>query len=96
MKRLLMRLSRKAGISCAEVHELVQSELDGELPEGPKRDRLIAHLERCRPCGVEAEVYERIKASLAAEPPSGSIARLTEFALAIPARPDLAEDVDGP
>jgi hypothetical protein len=83
MMRLMMRLSRKAGISCARVRELVQAYLDGELEEGPERDRLVEHLERCRPCGVEAETYERIKAALTAAPPAGSLERLTGFAASI-------------
>jgi anti-sigma factor RsiW len=80
---LMMRLSRKAGISCARVRELVQAYLDGELEDGPERDRLIEHLERCRPCGVEAETYERIRSALTAAPPAGSVDRLTAFAASI-------------
>ncbi len=93
MMRLVMRLRRKAGISCDRVQELVQAYLDGELEAGPERDRLIAHLDRCRPCGVEAATYERIKASLAPAPPPDSLERLTRFAASIPGRPDA---VDGP
>ena len=83
MMRLMMRLHRKAGISCARVHDLVQSYLDGELEEGPERDRLIEHLDRCRPCGVEAETYERIKAALSDPPPPASVDRLTAYAASI-------------
>jgi hypothetical protein len=84
VKRLLMRLRRKEGITCAEVHELVQAHLDGELPDGPRRDLLVAHLHRCRPCGVEAETYQRIKDALAAPAPAAAVARLEAFAAAIP------------
>jgi hypothetical protein len=98
MKWLLMRLSRKAGMSCAQVMDLVQSYLDGELPDGPERDRLIAHLEMCRPCGLEAETYERIKASLAGSVPAAAVARLEQFASTVPelaARaPDDPDDAD--
>lgn len=83
MMRLMLRMRRKAGVSCAHVQDLVQSYLDGELPEGPDRDRLVAHLDRCRMCGVEAATYERIKASLAGEAPSGTVGRLTAFAQTI-------------
>ena len=92
MMRWMMRLRRKAGISCAAVQDLVQSYLDGELADGPERDRLIAHLELCRSCGVEAETYERIKASLASDPPPESVDRLARFAASIPGR---SEVVDG-
>lgn len=87
MMRLMMRLRRKAGISCARVQELVQSYLDGELQPGPERDRLVEHLERCRPCGVEAETYERIKASLGAPAPADAVERLASFAATIPDMP---------
>lgn len=79
-----MRLRRKEGITCAEVHELVQAHLDGELPDGPRRDLLVAHLHRCRPCGVEAETYQRIKDALGAPAPAAAVARLEAFAAAIP------------
>ena len=92
--RLMMRLRRKAGISCARVQDLVQSYLDGELDDGPERDRLIAHLEMCRLCGVEAETYERIKASLAAAPPTESVDRLTKFAASIPTMTHVDEDTE--
>lgn len=82
MMRLMMRLRRKAGISCARVQDLVQAYLDGEL-EGPDRDRLAAHLDRCRPCGVEVSTYERIKASLAAPVPPEVVERLNHFAASI-------------
>jgi anti-sigma factor RsiW len=91
MMGVMMRLRRKAGISCAQVQALVQSYLDGELPDGPDRDRLVAHLDRCRPCGVEAETYERIKASLSADVPAESLERLARFAASIPDLPPSPE-----
>lgn len=96
MMRLMMRLRRKAGISCARVQDLVQSYIDGELEDGPERERLVAHLEMCRLCGVEAETYERIKASLAADSPPESLDRLTQFAASIPDLPDTAGGVQEP
>ena len=96
MMRLMMRLRRKAGISCARVQDLVQSYIDGELEDGPERERLVAHLEMCRLCGVEAETYERIKASLAADSPPESLDRLTHFAASIPDLPDTAGGVQEP
>ena len=82
MMRLMQHLRRKAGISCARVQDLVQTYLDGELV-GPERERLVAHLDRCRPCGVEAATYERIKASLATPAPADAIERLQRFATSI-------------
>jgi anti-sigma factor RsiW len=82
MMRWMLRLRRAPAISCAQVHDLVQAYLDGEL-EGPERDRLAAHLDRCGPCGVEAATIERIKASLAAPVPAEAVGRLTRFAVAI-------------
>ncbi|GIU89782.1 MAG: hypothetical protein KatS3mg010_0881 [Acidimicrobiia bacterium] len=44
--------------------------------------RIAAHLEACRRCGLEAETYERIKSTLAAqrpEMPADSVERLREF-----------------
>lgn len=80
--RAMMHLRRKAGISCARVQDLVQSYLDDEL-DGAERDRLAAHLDRCRPCGVEAATYERIKMSLAAPAPIDAVERLQHFATSI-------------
>ena len=91
MMRWMMRLRREAGISCAHVQDLVQAHLDGELPDGPERDRLIAHLDLCRRCGVEAEILEQIKASLATRPSPESVARLVQFAGTIPDRHDADE-----
>lgn len=82
----MMRLRRKAGISCARVQALVQAYLDGEL-DAPDRDRLAAHLDRCRPCCVEAATYERIKASLAAPVPPEVVERLSRFAASISNHP---------
>ncbi len=82
MMRLMMRLRRRAGVSCARVQDLVQAYLDDEL-DGRDRERLAAHLDRCRPCGVEAETYERIKASLAKPPSPDAVQRLDRFAASI-------------
>ncbi len=79
MMRFMMHLRRREGISCARVQDLVQAYLDDELAE-PERDRLAAHLHRCRPCGVEAATYERIKAALEPEPPAEAVDRLRLFA----------------
>ncbi len=53
----------RSGPSCAEVMEVLQSYLDGEVDEETAR-RVSAHLDECVNCGPEAEIYRRIKASL--------------------------------
>ncbi len=70
-----------APMDCQEVAALLQHFLDGHL-DAQRADRVAAHLEDCRRCGLEAETYERIKVTLAAhrrEVPADSIERLREF-----------------
>ena len=68
-------------LDCHAVGELLQQYLDHEIDE--ERGRLIAaHLEDCRRCGLEAETYERIKETLAAQRPDvpqESVERLRDF-----------------
>jgi anti-sigma factor RsiW len=68
-------------LSCEEVGALLQRFLDGELDEDCFR-RVAAHLDDCRRCGLEAEVYAAVRSSLArrgaVEPES--LARLRTFA----------------
>ncbi len=52
--------------SCRQVHQTVQSYLDGGLDENSAR-RVARHLEMCRKCGLEADTYRAIKNSLAAQ-----------------------------
>jgi anti-sigma factor RsiW len=68
-------------MSCAEVGKWLQHHLDGELDEG-RSTRLVAHLDDCRRCGLEAETYARIKHSLVdsrSSLPEESLARLRDF-----------------
>lgn len=68
-------------MTCGEVGEWLQHYLDGELDDR-RSERLAAHLEDCRRCGLEVDTYQRIKDSLAAHQPSvpaDSLARLREF-----------------
>ncbi|MGF1599186.1 MAG: anti-sigma factor family protein [Acidimicrobiales bacterium] len=70
-----------AAPSCEEVAEVLQRYLDDQLDLG-FADRISAHLDDCRRCGLEAETYRRIKACLAShrEPiPEESLERLREF-----------------
>lgn len=80
LKNLIGMLTGRQ-MSCAQVGEILQHYLDGELDDERAR-RLAHHLEDCRRCGLEAETYERIKASLVgrrAPVPADSLARLREF-----------------
>lgn len=74
--------SRAAPMRCRQVRRLMQSFLDGELP--PSQTELVAaHLEDCERCGLGADTYRRVKASLAAlrgDPAPGALDRLRTFA----------------
>ena len=84
MKEWTMKLfgrKPKGSMSCHQVGAVLQEFLDGDIDEERAR-RIEEHLEECRRCGLEAETYERIKATLAAqrpEVPEESVERLREF-----------------
>lgn len=59
----LRRLFRKQ-LSCAEVMEVLQAYLDGEVDDATAR-MVAEHLEDCLHCTHESDVYHRIKAKLA-------------------------------
>jgi anti-sigma factor RsiW len=73
--------------TCHEVGRFLQIYLDGELDQS-RIATVAGHLEHCRRCGMEADAYERIKASLARIAQQGlvhpedelSIERLRRFA----------------
>ncbi|MDZ7675329.1 MAG: prolipoprotein diacylglyceryl transferase [Acidimicrobiales bacterium] len=54
--------------SCHEVARVLHAFLDREVDEG-MAERVVAHLEMCRHCGLEADVYREIKASLSRSAP---------------------------
>ncbi len=64
---MLSKIFRR-GLSCHEVMEVLQSYLDGETDAETAR-QVVAHLDRCRRCEAESEVYRRIKATLAHRAP---------------------------
>jgi anti-sigma factor RsiW len=69
------------GLTCREVGEVLQQYLDGHVDDD-LAGRMEIHLEECRRCGLEAETYERIKATLATrrpELPAESVDRLRAF-----------------
>jgi anti-sigma factor RsiW len=68
-------------LSCHQVGQVLQAYLDGEL-DGETTAKVHAHLEDCRRCGLEAETYEALKASLRQGPPGPEdepVARLRAF-----------------
>ena len=80
MMKLLGR-TPPGGMSCHQVGELLQQYLDGQI-DADRAGRIEAHLDECRRCGMEAETYERIKATLAAQRPdvpAEPLDRLREF-----------------
>jgi anti-sigma factor RsiW len=68
-------------VECRRVKPLLQAYLDGEIDE---RDavRVSTHLDACRRCGLAAETFRQIKASLSRlgdEPNRDSVQRLERF-----------------
>jgi anti-sigma factor RsiW len=59
----------------------LQSYIDGEVDYATHR-RVSAHLEECRDCGLEAEIYRAIKQAIASHqrPPDEAVYRLRAFA----------------
>ncbi|MDQ3569080.1 MAG: zf-HC2 domain-containing protein [Actinomycetota bacterium] len=78
-----MRLRRRSDeASCREVSRVLQAYLDGQVDELSAR-RVARHLDACRRCGLEAEVYARIKDSVGRmdrDVSSLPVARLRDFA----------------
>lgn len=69
-------------LSCRQVGKILQSFLDSELDE-ITTDKVAEHLEDCRRCGMAADVYLEIKASLGRDAPvvpEESVSRLEDFA----------------
>jgi predicted anti-sigma-YlaC factor YlaD len=68
-------------LTCREVGKLLQRYLDGDT-EQHTTARIAEHLEDCRRCGLEADIYREIKASLARQAPTlpeTTLARLRRF-----------------
>ncbi|MEL7158075.1 MAG: zf-HC2 domain-containing protein [Actinomycetota bacterium] len=51
-------------MSCAEVMEVLQAYLDGEVDTARAR-QVAGHLSKCGWCDTESQVYDRIRTSLA-------------------------------
>lgn len=71
-------------LDCLEVARVLQSYLDGETDEITAR-RVAAHLEDCRRCGLEVELYREIKRAITrrAALDSEAVARLRAFGEAL-------------
>ena len=54
---------RNSGLTCHQVAAVLQEYLDKEL-DAAEVPRVLEHLEQCKDCGLEADLYERIKGSL--------------------------------
>ncbi|KUL35437.1 hypothetical protein ADL12_19780 [Streptomyces regalis] len=67
-------------MGCAEAVRVLQAYLDGETDEVTAR-RVVAHLDDCRDCGMEADLYREIKKSLARRerPDARAVERLRGF-----------------
>ena len=79
--RMLRRLSHRMPRDCARVGKVLQQYLDSELDVATASE-VLSHLEDCRDCGLEAETYRRIKASVARSgtPDPDSLQKLRAFA----------------
>lgn len=81
MKILGRLIGTRKQLSCHQVGQVLQSYLDDELDDDAAR-KVAAHLEDCRRCGLEAETYEALKASLQRGPAGLAdepVTRLREF-----------------
>ncbi len=80
-KTRLFGWAMHGGLTCREVGKVLQSYLDEQI-DTERAAQIEVHLEECRRCGLDAETYERIKATLAAQRPvipAESIDRLRVF-----------------
>jgi anti-sigma factor (TIGR02949 family) len=71
----------KAEVNCREVGKVLQSYLDNDVEED-FAEKIAAHLEACKDCGLEVETYRQIKTSLASKMPEvepAALERLKAF-----------------
>lgn len=80
---------------CNRVRKVLQAYLDGELDDR-HAGMVAAHLEHCERCGIEAELYQRVKDSLQElrqAPDPAAMSRLRAFADSV-ASSDSRDDED--
>lgn len=66
---------------CRRVAHVLHAYLDGELAEDDAM-MVVAHLQECRRCGIDARVYQHVKRmlrGLAVAPDPIALARLREY-----------------
>lgn len=76
------RLRPGEQLSCPEVGRSLQQFLDGEVSDDVEIESLATHLEACKRCGLEADVYRRIKDAIEhrrVDVPVESVERLRAF-----------------
>lgn len=89
---LMTRFFRR-GMTCSQVAAVLQQYLDSEL-DPAQIPKVLAHLEACRECGLEADVYRRIKESLVQQrqaPDDESLDRLRAMAQELAATGELPD-----
>jgi anti-sigma factor (TIGR02949 family) len=94
MSRFAMFPKSRRMMTCRRVGEKLQAYLDGEVDDLTTR-RIAHHLEDCRRCGMELDVYTQIKASLRRrgdEADEGALQRLRSFSEKLASSPDPAPD----
>ncbi|MEQ8842622.1 MAG: zf-HC2 domain-containing protein [Acidimicrobiales bacterium] len=77
-------------VDCREVGRVLQSYLDDDV-DADFAEKIAAHLDACRACGLELTTYRAIKTSLAAKMPAvdaATIERLHAFGAEINGRGD--------
>lgn len=77
-------------VDCREVGRVLQSYLDDDV-EADFSEKIAAHLDACRDCGLELATYQAIKAALAARMPEvdpATLERLHAFGAEISRRAD--------
>ena len=94
MSRFAMFPKSHRMMTCRRVGEKLQAYLDGEVDDLTTR-RIAHHLEDCRRCGMDLDVYTQIKASLqrrgvAVE--ADAVERLRSFSRQLSSAPDEAPD----
>lgn len=94
--RMLRCLFHRMPRDCARVGKVLQQYLDSELDVATATE-VLSHLEECRDCGLEAETYRRIKASVARSgiPDPDSLQKLRAFAEELATSGEQPEPADG-
>jgi anti-sigma factor RsiW len=100
MRRPVKVAGRPIGFSrlrCVRTMRVLQSYLDGQLDD-VATERIAAHLETCRRCGLEASMYSEIKQALRDHHgaiDSRLLDRLREFAVQLASGDPSGGDGDG-